>query len=75
MNNNVNPLHGFLIISTDGSVLAASDCYIVNGETIPDHVWDELDAMTDSEAAAVGRFYGRKLADAVTVTPKLPGEI
>lgn len=69
-----DPLHGFLIISTDGTVLAASDCYLVRGEAIPDHVWDVFDAMSDSEAADVGRFYGRKISACVPTSPKLPGE-
>jgi len=68
------PLDGFLVIDTGGTMLSASNCYLVDGSKLSDLVWDNFDNMSDSEVVEVARAYGRKLSEVVTTSAKLPGE-
>lgn len=68
------PLDGFLIIDATGTVLAASDCYLVDGSKLSDLTWDNFDTMSDSEVVDVAKCFGRKLSEVVTTSAKLPGE-
>lgn len=69
-------LRGFLIMDSSGTVLCATDCWLVSPDALPEAVWDAMadDALSDSEAAEAGRQYGRKLASVVRLRAALPGE-
>jgi len=70
----VNPLEGFLIIDSTGTVLSASTCYLVDGSKLSDHVWDSFESFSDSECFELAQSFGKKLSDVVVTAAKLPGE-
>ena len=68
-----SPLHGYLVIDSTGTVICASNCYLVDGSKLSDLTWDNFESMSDSEVVDVAKCFGRKLSEVVTTSAKLPG--
>lgn len=67
-------LRGAIIVCAQtGTVLAASQCYLLTDSEAPDSFFDE-DILSDSECGEFAKQHGRKLSDIVTLRPVLPGE-
>ena len=68
-------LSRFLLIdSVSGTVLCASQCFLVDDDSLSLQQWEEMENMTDSEVGLLAINHGRKLSDVVTLKVKLPGE-
>lgn len=63
-----------LIDSVSGTVLCASQCYLVNDDSLSIQQWDDMESMSDSEVGSLAINHGRKLSDVVTLRAVLPGE-
>jgi hypothetical protein len=63
-----------LIDSVSGTVLCASQCYLVNDDSLSVQEWDDMESMSDSEVGSLAINHGRKLSDVVTLRAVLPGE-
>lgn len=63
-----------LIDSVSGTVLCASQCYLVNDDSLSVQQWDDMESMSDSEVGSLAINHGRKLSDVVTLRAVLPGE-
>jgi hypothetical protein len=67
-------LRGAVIVCAQtGTVLAASQCYILTDSQTTDRFFDE-DSMSDAECGQYAREVGRSLSDVVTLRAVLPGE-
>ena len=68
-------LSGFLLIdSVSGTVLRASQCYLVDDDSLSVRQWDDMETMSDGEVGALAINHGKRLSDVVTLKVKLPGE-
>ena len=68
-------LSRFLLIdSISGTVLCASQCFLVDDDSLSLQQWEEMENMTDAEVGLLAINHGRKLSDVVTLKVKLPGE-
>ena len=68
-------LSRFLLIDkVSGTVLCADQCYLVDDDSLSLDQWEAMESMSDSEVGNLAINHGRKLSDAVTLRPILPGE-
>lgn len=68
-------LSRFLLIdSVSGTVLCASQCFLVDDDSLSMQQWEEMENMSDAEVGLLAINHGRKLSDVVTLKVKLPGE-
>lgn len=54
-----------LIDVSTGTVLCPQHCTIVTSDTLSDQEWDDLDNMSDSETAEIGRVRGQYLQELI----------
>lgn len=64
-------------MDSTGTVLCATDCWLVGPDDLPDDAWDAMadDAWSDADAADAAKLYGRPLQSVVRLRPALPGEL
>jgi hypothetical protein len=68
-------LSRFLLIdSVSGTVLCASQCYLVDDDSLSVQQWEEMESMSDGEIGALAINHGKRLSEVVTLKVKLPGE-
>ena len=68
-------LSRFLLIdSVSGTVLCASQCYLVDDDSLSVQQWEDMEGMSDGEIGALAINHGKRLSEVVTLKVKLPGE-